>query len=206
MQIDSDELAAMVIYQLGALAGIARAVGAPHDAHELPWRAGQHGGRRCRRSPRPLWPPSRASTRADHRLLHQPSHRGRRGVLRPARRDDLPGRPRLRQAGLLVPRRLPGSVIHDEATVLERVRRVLQQRTVQRTREKTCRCVLTASCCMGTRLARCRLLARSAGKSSKPAGRSCPSPSWHSRAPAPQDKHAYRYKHKRSWRLPANFS
>ena len=54
MQIDPAELAAMVIYQLGALAGIARAAGAPHDAHELPRRARQHGRGRRTRWPRPL--------------------------------------------------------------------------------------------------------------------------------------------------------
>ena len=94
----------------------------PHDAHELPRRARQHGRRRRRRWPSRWSRRWRASTR-------------RSSIVSSASRaiEDAAARCGLRVAttfladracdatGLLVPRRLPDAVIHDEAAVLERV-------------------------------------------------------------------------------------
>ena len=174
MQIDSDELAAMVIYQLGALEGIARAVG--HRMTHMSF----HGalGNMAAADPAVAAPLVAAVARFNPELIIVSSTS--RAI------EDAATSCGLRVAttfladraydrsGLLVPRRLPNSVIHDEAKVLERVRQVLQQTALlQRMRERTCRCVLTASCCMGIRRAPYRSLARSVWKSSRPVGRSC---------------------------------
>ena len=69
-------------------AGRHRARGrAPHDAHELPWRAGQHGRRR-RGAGRAAGARRRAiRPGADHHLVDQPRHRGRGRALRAAGGD-----------------------------------------------------------------------------------------------------------------------
>lgn len=46
MQIDTAELTAMVVYQLGALAGLAQAAGV-RMTHMSSWRAGKYGRGRC---------------------------------------------------------------------------------------------------------------------------------------------------------------
>ena len=130
MQIDSDELAAMVIYQLGALEGIARAVG--HRMTHMSF----HGalGNMAAADPAVAAPLVAAVARFNPELIIVSSTS--RAI------EDAATSCGLRVAttfladraydksGLLVPPRLPNSVIHDEAKVLERVRQVLQQRTV----------------------------------------------------------------------------
>jgi UPF0271 protein len=130
MQIDSEELAAMVIYQLGALEGIARAVG--HRMTHMSF----HGalGNMAAADPTVAAPLVAAVARFNPELIIVSSTS--RAI------EDAATSCGLRVAttfladraydksGLLVPRRLPNSVIHDEAKVLARVRQVLQQRTV----------------------------------------------------------------------------
>ncbi|TGD99680.1 LamB/YcsF family protein [Methylobacterium nonmethylotrophicum] len=125
MQVERDELCAMVVYQLGALAGIARAQGASMTHMSF------HGalGNMAAADPDLAAPLVAAVARFDPGLtvLTSPS----RAI------EDAAAAHGLRVAktfladracdrdGLLVPRRLPGAVIHDEAQVLERVRRLL---------------------------------------------------------------------------------
>jgi UPF0271 protein len=125
MQIDVAELAAMVIYQLGALDGIARAAG--HRMTHMSF----HGalGNMVAADAAMAGPLVGAVAAFDPRLIIISStsraieaaaaESGLRVVITfladRAYDDD----------GLLVPRRLPGSVIHDEAEVLIRVRRML---------------------------------------------------------------------------------
>ena len=130
MQIDSEELAAMVIYQLGALEGIARAVG--HRMTHMSF----HGalGNMAAADSAVAAPLVAAVARFNPELIIVSSTS--RAI------EDAAASCGLRVAttfladraydrsGLLVPRRLPNSVIHDEAKVLDRVRQVLQQRTV----------------------------------------------------------------------------
>lgn len=130
MQVDAAEMAAMVTYQLGALAGMARAAG--HRMTHMSF----HGalGNMAAADAAVADPLVEAVARFDPALvvLSSPSRAieaaaARRG-LRVAttfladRACDA--------AGLLVPRRLPGAVIHDEAAVLERVRRLLRDGVV----------------------------------------------------------------------------
>jgi 5-oxoprolinase (ATP-hydrolysing) subunit A len=125
MQIDPSELAAMVVYQLGALAGIARSVGARMTHMSFHGALGN-------------------MVAADHALaavlvkavadfdagliisssssLAIESAAAANGlkVATTFLADRAYG-----DDGLLVPRKLPNSVLHDEAVVLERVRRLL---------------------------------------------------------------------------------
>ena len=130
MQIDTDELAAMVTYQLGALAGIARAAG--HRMTHMSF----HGalGNMAAADAALAGPLLRAIAAFDRDLIiSSSSSRAIEGAaadcgLRVASAfladraydDD----------GLLVPRKLPGAVIKDEAAVLARVRRLLQDGTI----------------------------------------------------------------------------
>lgn len=130
MQVDPAELAAMVTYQLGALAGIARAAG--HRMTHMSF----HGalGNMAAAEITVADPLVEAVARFDPGLivLSSPS----RAI------EAVAARCGLRVAttfladracdaeGLLVPRRLPGAVIHDEATVLGRVRRLLREGVV----------------------------------------------------------------------------
>jgi UPF0271 protein len=130
MQIDSDELAAMVVYQLGALEGIARAVG--HRMTHMSF----HGalGNMAAADSAVAAPLVAAVARFNPELIIVSSTS--RAI------EDAAASCGLRVAttfladraydrsGLLVPRRLPNSVIHDEAKVLERVRQILRQGTV----------------------------------------------------------------------------
>ncbi len=130
MQIDSDELAAMVIYQLGALEGIARSVG--HRMTHMSF----HGalGNMAAADSAVAAPLVAAVARFNPELIIVSSTS--RAI------EDAAASCGLRVAttfladraydrsGLLVPRRLPNSVIHDEAKVLERVQQILQQGTV----------------------------------------------------------------------------
>ena len=97
MQIDTAELAAMVTYQLGALAGIARAAG--HRMTHMSF----HGalGNLAAADAALAGPLVRAVALFDPSLIisssTQPGHRGGGGAMRAARRDHLPGRPGLRR-------------------------------------------------------------------------------------------------------------
>ena len=130
MQIDADELAGMVIYQLGALEGIARAVG--HRMTHMSF----HGalGNMAAADPAVATPLVAAVARFNPELIIVSStsraieDAGSCCGLRVAT-TFLADRAYDR-AGLLVPRRLPDSVIHEEAKVLERVRQILRQGTV----------------------------------------------------------------------------
>jgi UPF0271 protein len=130
MQIEITELVAMVIYQLGALAGIARAAG--HRMTHMSF----HGalGNMAAADAALAGPLVRAVAEFDPTLIiSSSSSRAIEGAaaqcglrvaltfLADRAYDD---------AGLLVPRKLPDSVIKDEAQVIERVRRLLEDGSV----------------------------------------------------------------------------
>jgi UPF0271 protein len=127
MQIDPGELAAMVTYQLGALAGIARAAG--HRMTHMSF----HGalGNLVAADAALAAPLVRAVAAFDPALIVSSSTsrameeaaaacglRVATTFLADRAIDD---------EGLLVSRKLPGAVIHDEATVLQRVRLLLAE-------------------------------------------------------------------------------
>jgi 5-oxoprolinase (ATP-hydrolysing) subunit A len=127
MQIDITELAAMVTYQLGALAGIARVAG--HRMTHMSF----HGalGNMAAADAALAGPLLRTVAAFDPALIVSSSSsraiedesaacglRVATTFLADRAIDD---------AGLLVSRKLPGAVIHDEATVLERVRQMLSE-------------------------------------------------------------------------------
>lgn len=127
MQIDSAELAAMVTYQLGALAGIARAAGQRMTHMSF------HGalGNMAAADEALAGPLVRAVADFDPQLIISSSSsrsieaaaaacglRVATSFLADRAIDD---------DGLLVPRKLPGAVIHDQAAVLERVRLLLAE-------------------------------------------------------------------------------
>lgn len=130
MQIEIGELAAMVTYQLGALAGIARAAG--HRMTHMSF----HGalGNMAAADAALAGPLVRAVAAFDAGLIVSSS--SSRAI------EDAAAQCGLRvattfladraydDAGLLVPRKLPDSVIKDEARVLERVRRLLDDGSV----------------------------------------------------------------------------
>ena len=127
MHIDMAELAAMVTYQLGALAGIARTAG--HRMTHMSF----HGalGNLAAADASVAGPLVRAVANFDPSLIISSS--SSRAI------EGAAGQCGLRVAtafladraydeeGLLVPRKLPGAVIHDEALVIARVRRLLKQ-------------------------------------------------------------------------------
>lgn len=127
MQIDTAELATMVTYQLGALAGIARAAG--HRMTHMSF----HGalGNLAAADAALADPLVRAVAAFDPALIIVSS--SSRAIEGAAARCGL----RVAETfladrayddeGLLVPRKVPGSVIHDGAVVLERVRRLLAE-------------------------------------------------------------------------------
>ncbi|MDP9900864.1 LamB/YcsF family protein [Variovorax ginsengisoli] len=130
MQIDVQELAAHVVYQLGALAGLAHAAG--HRMTHMSF----HGalGNMAAADAALAEPLVAAVAAFDPTLIVSTSasraiegaatkHRLRTGITFLADRacgDD----------GLLVPRKLPDAVIHDKARVLGRVRQLLEDGTV----------------------------------------------------------------------------
>ena len=130
MQIDTAELATMVTYQLGALAGIARAAG--HRMTHMSF----HGalGNMAAADAALAGPLLQAIAVFDRELIiSSSSSRAIEGAaaecgLRVASvflADRAYG-----DDGLLVPRKLPGAVIKDEAAVLARVRRLLQDGSI----------------------------------------------------------------------------
>lgn len=130
MQMDARELAASVIYQLGALAGIARAAG--HRMTHMSF----HGalGNMAAADAELAAPLVRAVADFDPSLTISSS--ASRAIEDAAQRCGL----RIRttfladracdDAGLLIPRKLPDSVIHDPQRVLARVRQLLEEGTV----------------------------------------------------------------------------
>jgi UPF0271 protein len=130
MQIEPEELAAMVIYQLGALAGIARAAG--HAMTHMSF----HGALGNMVAADPVMADQLVAAVAsfDPDLIIVSSTS--RAIEAAAARCGLPVATTFLadraydDEGLLVPRKIAGSVIHDQASVLERVRRVLTERTV----------------------------------------------------------------------------
>ena len=130
MQIEIGELASLVVYQLGALAGMARAAG--HRMTHMSF----HGalGNMAAADAGLAQPLLRAVADFDPGLIVSSS--SSRAI------EDAAAQCGLRVAttfladraygddGLLVPRKLPDSVIKDEAAVLRRVRRLLTEGTV----------------------------------------------------------------------------
>lgn len=131
MQIPADELAAMVTYQLGALAGIARAEGAAMTHMSF------HGalGNMTAADPTLAEPLVAAVARFDAGLTISSSPS--RAIEEAARRSGLRVATTFLadracdRDGLLVPRGTPGAVIHDEAAVLTRVARLLKEGAVE---------------------------------------------------------------------------
>jgi len=130
MQIDTGELATMVVYQLGAMAGIAQAAG--HRMTHMSF----HGalGNMAAADAELAGPLLQAIARFDPELIVSSS--SSRAIESAAARCGL----RVATAfladraydddGLLVPRKLPDSVIKDEVAVLARVRRLLHDGTI----------------------------------------------------------------------------
>ncbi|MEK8028255.1 LamB/YcsF family protein [Pseudaquabacterium rugosum] len=130
MQIDAGELASMVVYQLGALAGIARAAGCRMTHMSF------HGalGNLAAADAALADPLVRAVADFDPALIISSSASAaiegaaaRHGL---ALASTFLADRACDEQGLLVPRRLAGAVIHDEAQVLARVRQLLREGTV----------------------------------------------------------------------------
>jgi len=130
MQIEVAELATMVIYQLGALAGIARAAGYRMTHMSFHGALGNMAAAdaalagplvRAVADFDPALIISSSSSRAIEGAAAQCGLRVAMTFLADRAYDD---------EGLLVPRKLPDSVIKDEASVLARVRRLLDDGTV----------------------------------------------------------------------------
>ncbi|BEP38754.1 5-oxoprolinase subunit PxpA (plasmid) [Variovorax sp. V59] len=130
MQIEPKELVAYVLYQLSALDGMARTAG--HRMTHMSF----HGalGNMAAADAALAEPLVRAVADFDPRLIVSTS--ASRAIEDAAARCGL----RVRTTfladracgddGLLVPRKLPGSVIHDQGAVLARVRQLLEEGTV----------------------------------------------------------------------------
>jgi UPF0271 protein len=130
MQIDTAELAAMVTNQLGALAGIARAAGHRMTHMSFHGALGNFAaGDAALAGPLvravaafdPSLIISSSSSRAIEGAAAQCGLRIATAFLADRAYDD---------EGLLVPRKLPGAVIHDETAVLDRVRRLLAEGSI----------------------------------------------------------------------------
>ncbi|MBI5278384.1 MAG: 5-oxoprolinase subunit PxpA [Burkholderiales bacterium] len=130
MQVDPTELATMVVYQLGALAGMAKAAG---------WRMTHmsfHGalGNMAAADAALAEPLIRAVAAFDPQLIISSS--SSRAIEGAAARYGLTVATTFLadraydDQGLLVPRKLPDSVIKDEQAVLKRVRQLLREGTV----------------------------------------------------------------------------
>ena len=130
MQIDIEELCAMVIYQLGALAGVAGAAGARMTHMSF------HGalGNMAAADAALAEPLLRAVARFDSSLIVSSS--SSQAIEQAAARLGLTVASTFLadraydDQGLLVPRKLPDSVIKDETAVLARVRQLLAEGTV----------------------------------------------------------------------------
>ena len=130
MQIDTVELAAMVVYQLGALSGLAQAAGCRMTHMSF------HGalGNMAAADPALADPLLEAVARFDPQLIISSS--SSRAIEDAAAQHGLVVATSFLadraydDQGLLVPRKLPNSVIKDPQTVLERVRQLLTTGTV----------------------------------------------------------------------------
>ncbi|HSV83739.1 MAG TPA: 5-oxoprolinase subunit PxpA [Ramlibacter sp.] len=130
MQIDVAELASMVVYQLGALAGLARAAGCRMTHMSF------HGalGNMAAADAGLADPLLRAVAAFDPQLIISSS--SSQAIEQAAARHGLAVATSFLadraydDQGLLVPRKLPDSVIKDEEAVLARVRQLLQAGTV----------------------------------------------------------------------------
>ncbi|ARS59081.1 LamB/YcsF family protein [Ralstonia pseudosolanacearum] len=130
MQVDIPDLTAMVTYQLGALAGIARAHGRRVTHMSF------HGALGNRAAADPAWatPLLKAIAAFDPNLIISTS--SSQAIEGAAAAFGLPigvsflADRAYDDQGLLVSRGLPGAVIHDEAQVLARVRRLLTEGTI----------------------------------------------------------------------------
>jgi len=130
MQIDSAELASFVVYQLGALAGIARAAGYRMTHMSFHGALGNMAAAdaalaeplvRAVADFDPALIVSSSTSRAIENAAARCGLRVATTFLADRAYDD---------EGLLVPRKLPGAVVKDEAAVLERVRRLLTEGSV----------------------------------------------------------------------------
>lgn len=130
MQIDTAELAAMVTYQLGALDGIARSAGQRmthmsfHGALGNMVAADSMLASSLLAAVAAFDPKLIVVTSSSQAMENAAKAAGLRAIvtfLADRAYDD---------AGLLVPRKMPGSVIHDRAEVLGRVRRLLTEGVV----------------------------------------------------------------------------
>jgi UPF0271 protein len=130
MQIDTAELAAMVVYQLGALAGLAKAGGCRMTHMSF------HGalGNMAAADAMLAQPLIRAVAEFDPALIVSTS--SSQAIEGAAEQCGLPVATSFLadraydDQGLLVPRRLPDSVIKDEDAVIRRVRQLLREGTV----------------------------------------------------------------------------
>jgi 5-oxoprolinase (ATP-hydrolysing) subunit A len=146
MQIEVGELAAMVVYQLGALAGLAQASGCRMTHMSFHGALGNMAAADAALA-EPLlravaaFDPTLIVSSSSSQAIEQAAARHGLAVastfLADRAYDD---------QGLLVPRKLPDSVIHDEAAVLARVRPLLRDGTVTTysgaTRPMTARSIL----------------------------------------------------------------
>lgn len=130
MQIDADELAAMVTYQLGALAGIAKAAGQRMTHMSFHGALGNLAAAdavlagvlvRAVAAFDPALIVSSSSSAAIEGAAAANGLRVATTFLADRACDE---------QGLLIPRKLPNAVIHDQAQVLARVRRLLAEGTV----------------------------------------------------------------------------
>ena len=130
MQIDVAELATMVVYQLGALAGIAQAAGCRVTHMSFHGALGNMAA-----ADAALAEPLLAAVAAFDRKLIVSSSSSKAIEEASARHGLTVASTFLADRayddqGLLVPRKLPDSVIKDEARVLARVRQLLREGTV----------------------------------------------------------------------------
>jgi len=130
MQIDAKELVAHVLYQLGALAGIARTAGHRMTHMSFHGALGNMAAAdadlaaplvRAVADFDPALTVSTSASRAIEGAAERCGLRVRITFLADRACDD---------DGLLIPRKLPGAVIHDSDTVLARVRQLLEDGTV----------------------------------------------------------------------------
>jgi UPF0271 protein len=127
MRIDPDELAAMVTYQLGALAAIARSAGHRMTHMSFHGTLGNMTAANVDLAERLVKAVARLDkdliivSSTSHAIETAAQHHGLRvaTTFLADRACDA--------TGLLVPRGMPDAVIHDEALVLERVRRLLRE-------------------------------------------------------------------------------
>ncbi|VTU23669.1 LamB/YcsF family protein [Variovorax sp. PBL-H6] len=130
LQMDTPELVAAVIYQMGALAGIARAAGHRMTHTSFHGALGNMAAAdaefaaplvRAVADFDPALTISTSASRAIEDAAERCGLRVRTTFLADRACDD---------AGLLISRKLPGSVIHDPEQVLTRVRQLLEEGTV----------------------------------------------------------------------------